>query len=109
MRRAFIAGLVAVLVTGAAFLALGAGDSAKGKKYKIVFDDAFGLTKGADFKVGGVAVGSISDLTVHKSDARALVTVEATKGGDGFAGLRDDATCTINPQSLIGEYFVDCQ
>ncbi len=109
MRRAFLAGLLVVLVAGGAVVLLGAGKGATGKKYKIVFDNAFGLTKGADFKVGGVAVGSISDLDVHDSDARALVTVEASKGGDGFAGLRDSATCTINPQSLIGEYFVDCQ
>ncbi len=109
MRRAFFVGLLSVVVLGGAFVALGAGDGAKGKTYKIIFDNAFGLTKGADFKVGGVAVGSISDLAVHKQDARALVTVKATKGGDGFAGLRQSATCTINPQSLIGEYFVDCQ
>ncbi len=107
MRRALIIGLASVLVVAGAIVALGAGDPA-GKRYKIVFDSAFGVTSGADFKVGGVPVGSITDLDVRRSDARALLTVEVSKA-EGFGGLRDSATCTINPQSLIGEYFVDCQ
>jgi virulence factor Mce-like protein len=109
MRRAFVIGLVSVLVAGGALVALGAGDGPTGKTYKIVFDSAFGLTSGADFKVGGVPVGSIKDLDVRRSDARALITVEVSKAQSGFGGLRNSATCTINPQSLIGEYFVDCQ
>jgi virulence factor Mce-like protein len=109
MRRAFVIGLIGVLLVGGTLVALGAGSDPAGKQYKIVFDSAFGLTPGADFKVAGVPVGSIKDLDVRRSDARALITVEVSKAGDGFGGLRDSATCTINPQSLIGEYFVDCQ
>ena len=107
MRRAFVIGLVTALAVAGVVVLAGAGSPA-GKKYTIVFDSAFGLTKGADFKVGGVPVGSISDLDVRRSDARALVTVEVTKD-QGFGGLRSSTACTINPQSLIGEYFVDCQ
>ncbi|MEA2171422.1 MAG: hypothetical protein QOF76_4722 [Solirubrobacteraceae bacterium] len=108
MRRVFIILGAAVFIIGGALAAGGASSGATGKQYKIVFDNAFGLVKGADFKVGGVAVGSIKDLGVT-DDARALVTVQANEGGKGFAGLRPSATCTVNPQSLIGEYFVDCQ
>ncbi len=109
MRRALIIAGLAVFVVGGLVAALGAGDGATGKQYKIVFDNAFGVVPGADFKVGGVAVGSIKDLDVERSDARAIVSVTVTKGGKGFGGLRKSASCTINPQSLIGEYFVDCQ
>jgi hypothetical protein len=35
------------------------------------------------------------------------VTAEVTE--PGLADLRRDARCEIRPQSLIGEYFVDCQ
>ncbi|MEJ7893037.1 MAG: MlaD family protein [Solirubrobacteraceae bacterium] len=108
MRRAFVIGLIAVAAIAGATFALGAG-SAKGKTYKVVLDSAFGLVKGADFKVGGVAVGSISDLDVDRKTARALVEVEVSSDSAGFGGLRDSATCTVAPQSLIGEYFVDCQ
>ena len=109
MKRALIALGIVVFVAGGALAAFGAGDSATGKEYKVVFDSAFGLVKGADFKVGGVPVGSIQDLDVDRKDARAIVTVGVSQGGKGFGGLRDSATCTVNPQSLIGEYFVDCQ
>ncbi len=109
MRRALIIAALAVFVVGGLVAALGAGDGATGKEYKIVFDNAFGVVPGADFKVGGVAVGSIKDLDVERSDARAIVSVTVSKGGKGFGGLRKSTSCTINPQSLIGEYFVDCQ
>ena len=108
MRRAFVVSLFSVCLAAGLIISLGAGDTSTGKEYKIVFDNAFGLVKGADFKVGGVPVGSIADLDVDRKDARALITVKVSKD-DGFAGLRSSASCTINPQSLIGEYFVDCQ
>jgi virulence factor Mce-like protein len=108
VRRAAIITAVAVFVIGGTIALLGAGGSAGGKTYKIVFDNAFGLVNGADFKVGGVPVGTIKDLDVSRKDARALVTVEVTKA-QGFGALRSDAHCTVAPQSLIGEYFVDCQ
>ena len=81
-----------LFVVGGAVAAVGAGDGAKGTTYKIVFDNAFGLVKGADFKVGGVAVGSIERPRRHRKDARAHGRGRrSTTGGDGFAGLRDDA------------------
>ena len=108
MRRAIVIALVTAAAGVGAFFAAGAGDPA-GTRYTMVFDSAFGLVEGADFKVGGVAVGQISGLDVRRSDARALVEVEVSEGGAGFAGLRKDASCIVSPQSLIGEYFVDCQ
>ena len=74
MKRAAIILAVGAFLVGGAFAALGAGDGSKGYTYKVVFDNAFGVVKGADFKVGGVAVGSVKDLGVTP-DARALVTV----------------------------------
>lgn len=104
--------LATVVVVGAAVaviavLVLG---GPKPKQYSIVFDNAFGLVNGASFKVGGVEVGAIKKLDVERKHARARVTVQLSKGKtDGFGGLRSDAKCSIDPQSLIGEYFVDCQ
>jgi virulence factor Mce-like protein len=100
---------VAIAVVGAA-LALGAtGDSdPKGTTYEIVFDNAFGLTEGGDFKIAGVRAGSTSAFeVVGKERPLALVQAEVTQ--PGFTDLREDARCEIRPQSLIGEYFVDCQ
>jgi virulence factor Mce-like protein len=103
--------LAVVLVAGAAALAIGAkGDDDGGSKtYELLFDNAFGLTEGGDFKVAGVRAGQTSGFKVVKVDGRPLAQVKAEVTEPGLADLRRDARCEIRPQSLIGEYFVDCQ
>jgi ABC-type transporter Mla subunit MlaD len=98
------------LVCGAA-LSLGAkrDDDSGGKKYELLFDNAFGLTEGGDFKVAGVRAGQTSKFKVKTVGDRPLAVVEAEVTEPGLADLRRDARCEIRPQSLIGEYFVDCQ
>ena len=106
--------LLAILVVGAAvagaFLATGASDDAKGRQYRIVFDNAFGLVEGGDFRVGGVSAGQTKKFdvkTVKGHTPKAVVIAEIKK--PGFDDFRQDASCSILPQSLIGEYYVDCQ
>ena len=105
--------VIAVLgVCAAAFVLAGAADKGSDgqKTYKILFDNAFGLTKGGDFRVGGVNAGQTTSFDVSKKKGespKAVVTAEITK--PGFGDFRKDASCEIRPQSLIGEYYVDCQ
>jgi ABC-type transporter Mla subunit MlaD len=110
MRR-IVAAAVVVGALVAAFALSGASDNgSKGHKYKIVFDNAFGLTQGGDFRVGGVRAGKTSKFDVEKKPGhapKAVVTAQITK--PGFDDFRSDATCTILIQNLIGEYYVDCQ
>ena len=110
MRRVLTT-LVTVGVCAAAILLAGASsEKSEGKTYKVVFDNAFGLVEGGDFQVGGVTAGKTSDLQVVKRKGeppRAVVTVEVAE--PGFGDFRKDASCDIKPQSLIGEYYVDCQ
>jgi virulence factor Mce-like protein len=104
--------LAVVAVLGAAVGALlltGASDDSSGKTYKIQFDNSFGLTEGGDFKVGGVKAGQTTKFDVDNSAARPVATVTAELNEPGFDDLRKDARCRIRPQSLIGEYYVDCQ
>ena len=111
MKRIAAILLLLALVCGAA-LTLGAKDeedSSGGKTYELLFDNAFGLTEGGDFKVAGVRAGQTSKFKVTKVDGRPLALVEAEVTEPGLADLREDARCEIRPQSLIGEYFVDCQ
>ncbi len=94
----------------AAFLLAGASTQKRGTTYRIEFDNAFGLAKGGDFRVGGVNAGMTTDFDVVKRPGeapKAVVEVEITE--PGFADFREDAGCEIRPQSLIGEYYVDCQ
>jgi ABC-type transporter Mla subunit MlaD len=97
--------LVAVAVAGGWLLFGRGGDEAP--VYTVELDNAFGLTEGAEFRAAGVTVGSIKRLRVDRRTARALVDVEVRR--DDFGDLRTDATCSIEPQSLIGEYFMDCE
>ncbi|MCW3039540.1 MAG: hypothetical protein JWM31_1445, partial [Solirubrobacterales bacterium] len=106
MRRILFIALVAAVSVGFIALGSGAGDSS-GDTYKVraIFNNAFSVIPGEDVKIAGVKVGKISDLDVTK-DQQAAVTLEITK--PGFADFRKDAECTIRPQSLIGEKFVEC-
>ncbi|MBA2505577.1 MAG: MCE family protein [Thermoleophilaceae bacterium] len=93
--------LAAVLFTGAKD-----GDRTL-KSYEVEFDNAFGLVKGADFKVGGVRAGELTGFELTKKQPfRVRVQVEMSE--PGFDSLREDASCAVRQQSLIGEYFVDC-
>jgi ABC-type transporter Mla subunit MlaD len=106
--------VTAAVLLGACFAAVvlsgAAEESKKNPKYQIVFDNAFGLVEGGDFRVGGVRAGKTSKFevkTVKGHAPKAVVTAEINQ--PGFGDIRSDARCTIRPQSLIGEYYVDCQ
>jgi virulence factor Mce-like protein len=98
--------LLCVAGLGAFVLTTGAGDGAEKPGYAFIFDNASGLVEGADFRVGGVTVGAIKTFEVAQ-DARAKVTVDVTD--TSFGRLRDDAFCKIAQQSLIGEYYIECE
>ncbi len=107
MRRALSALVVVAIAVGAMF-ATGAGSSTKsGTDYWVQLDNAFGLIEGADVKVGGVRAGKITEMDIDRSQMRALVGIDITR--KGFDDFHTDAFCETRPQSLIGEYFVDCQ
>jgi phospholipid/cholesterol/gamma-HCH transport system substrate-binding protein len=110
--------LSAVIVLGAgAFLVFATGATNKGSAagtYKIELDNGFGLVTGADFKVAGVQAGKIEKIDLPKgcvngdtTQCFAQVTVKVTQSG--FGSFRTDAFCQSRPQSLIGEYFIECQ
>jgi ABC-type transporter Mla subunit MlaD len=102
--------LVLGLVSGAALTVGAKQDEDTGSKtYNLLFDNAFGLTEGGDFKVAGVRAGKTKTFKVTKVGGRPVALVEAEVTEPGLADLRKDARCEIRPQSLIGEYFVDCQ
>jgi virulence factor Mce-like protein len=99
---------LAVAVAAAAALVLGGCGSGgpNDHKYWVELDNAFGLTAGGDLKVAGVRAGKVDGFKLAP-DNHALVQIEVNRAG--FGPFRTDATCQTRPQSLIGEYFVDCQ
>jgi ABC-type transporter Mla subunit MlaD len=110
MRR-FLSTLGLLAALGAAFVLTGTQEEGpKGVEYKVEFDNAFGLVEGGDLQVGGVRAGKTKTFEVEKPKGKrpvAVVTIEISE--PGFDDFREDASCAIKPQSLIGEYYVDCQ
>src|SRR5436190_18679457 len=106
MKRVLISAAVIAAAGAVVFFTLGASKQSAAGTYKIVLDDAFGLVPGADFKVAGVPAGTLKQINLDKKTLHAVVTVQVTQ--TGFGEFHQDATCQTRPQSLIGEYYVDC-
>ena len=86
----------------------GASSDAEGKKYWVEFDNAFGLVEGGDLKIGGVRAGTVNKFELTDTEPyKVLVEVEVAE--PGFDALRTDSECRVRNQSLIGEYYVDCE
>jgi phospholipid/cholesterol/gamma-HCH transport system substrate-binding protein len=86
-------------------LATAAGGSNGGYTVRAIFDDAGNLIAGENVKIDGVKVGTVSSVT-PTPQAKAAVVMDIEN--PGFKDFREDATCTIRPQALIGEKYVDC-
>src|SRR5512134_2264739 len=96
-----ILGLIATAAVSAVTVA-GAADS---RTYQAELFNAFGLVNGSELRVAGVPAGTITDLDITEQKT-ALVSFEV---GPEFPELKADASCSSEPQSLIAEYFLDCQ
>jgi phospholipid/cholesterol/gamma-HCH transport system substrate-binding protein len=120
MRR--IAAIIgAVLAVGLLIALPGATGAGSGGTYEVraIFDNGAFLVPDEEVRIAGANVGTVKSVDVTEDDE--IVTLEG--GGraepgkavavlniedEGFKDFREDASCTIRPQSLIGERFVDC-
>jgi phospholipid/cholesterol/gamma-HCH transport system substrate-binding protein len=117
MRR--IAATLALLAAAAlAFFGQAAGGSGGDYKVRAIFDNGNFLVPGEAVRVAGANVGSVSsvDVTmpgeqVHSDGkpepGKAVVVLAITDAG--FQDFRQDASCLIRPQSLLGEKYIDCE
>src|SRR5687768_15958747 len=106
MRRIFAMGIVSACALAALVIGTGASDpGGAGYEVRAIFDNVSGAVEGEDVKIAGARVGAIKELDVTE-DKKAIVVLEIEE--PGFAPFRADARCTIRPQSLIGEKFVEC-
>jgi virulence factor Mce-like protein len=99
---------VLVAAAALAIVVTGADSGGGGKTYEIEFDNAFGIVEGGDLKIGGVKAGTTDSFKLDRKPPYRVV-VTATVSEPGFDTLRKDAHCAVRQQSLIGEYFVDCE
>jgi phospholipid/cholesterol/gamma-HCH transport system substrate-binding protein len=108
LRRRVVICLVAFVAAAGVGAALGAGGDGDGNgKYLVraIFDNASFVIPGEDVKVSGVVVGSIDSLDVDAQN-RAVVVLKIED--PAFKPFRQDASCRVGLQSLIGEQFVEC-
>jgi len=108
-RRRRAAGLAGgaclTLLLGIVLLALSAGGNNGGYTVRAIFDDAANIIPGENVKIDGVKVGTVGAVT-PTPQAKAAVVLDIENAG--FQDFRADASCTIRPQALIGEKYVDC-
>jgi len=109
MRRILVSAVVVVAAVALVVVLLGgfSGGSGGGDpSYTVELGNAFGLVTGEQFKVAGVPAGSISSIKLDQHNLDALVTVNVTS--TEYGSFHQNATCDSSPQSLIGEYFINC-
>jgi len=121
-RRTIIAaGLVVAAVVAIVLLASGDGEEGDGYKVRAIFDSGGFMVKGEQVRVAGANVGTIESVDVTmpgetvafrdgepvEAPGKAVIVMEIAD--PGFQDFRQDATCQIRPQSLIGEKFIDCR
>jgi ABC-type transporter Mla subunit MlaD len=112
MRR--LAAIFVALAAGGALVAILASASAQGSSsstFEVVFDDARGLITGQLVKVAGAQAGSIQNVTVVKQGSGGNTSFKAKIQGSidsKFMPFRTNATCTIRPQGLIAENYLEC-
>jgi ABC-type transporter Mla subunit MlaD len=103
MRR--IALIFAFLATGGFAFAASVSADEETHTYRLEMFNAFGIVEDSEVKVAGVNTGTVESLEVSP-DKTAYVEVKLT---GPLAVLGVDTECMSEPQSLIAEYFIDCQ
>jgi len=105
-RRTLLLGLLVALLAGAgvAWTApLGGGEKDR-PAVVATFDDASYLVAGQDVRIAGAIAGKVQEVRLTR-DRKARVALDVA---GAYLPFRSDARCTIRPQSLIGERYIDC-
>ncbi len=120
IRRLLLAAAVVAAIVAVVLLVSGGGESG-GYRVRAIFDNGAFMVNGEQVRVAGANVGEIESVGVTMPDetvayregkpvekpGKAIIVMKITD--PGFHDWRQDASCLIRPQSLIGEKFVDCR
>jgi ABC-type transporter Mla subunit MlaD len=103
--RAGIAGSACLIALVTVVLLATSAGGGGGYTVRAIFDNAANIIPGENVKIDGVKVGTVSDVVPTPQEQAAVVM---NIDNPGFKDFRADASCTIRPQALLGEKFVDC-
>jgi ABC-type transporter Mla subunit MlaD len=96
----------------------GAGGDDGDYEVRAIFDNGGFLVPGEEVRIAGARVGTIASVDVTGAEERAHQDGSPEPGkavvvlridDAGFQDFREDASCLIRPQSLLGEKFVECE
>lgn len=120
MRRLVV--IACAIAGGVGLLLAGPASGGDGGPYEVrgIFDNASFLSPGEEVRVAGAKVGEVTDIDVTRpgetaslenggTDEPGKAVVVMRIDDPGFQDFRQDATCLIQPQSLLGEKFVGCK
>jgi ABC-type transporter Mla subunit MlaD len=102
-RAAALVAVAAVAGVGAAALLWSRPGPATGR-FDVIFDDARGLVAGQVVKIAGAQAGTIQNVVVT-SDFKARIEATVQRR---FLPFHQDATCTIRPEALVAENYLEC-
>lgn len=96
-----------ILLVAAAFLVFAVGNSGRsaaggGLVLRAKFDRIDGLNPGADVRIAGVKVGSVTAQSIDPVSFLAILTLNVDKG----LQLPDDTSAEITSESLLGGKYV---
>ncbi len=118
--KKLIAGVVVVAAIVVAVILIAGGGSSEGYVVRAVFDQGSFMVSGEQVRVAGANVGTIKSVSVSLpgeptaiedgkfKDVPGKAIIELEISDPGFQDFREDASCEIRPQSLIGEKYVNC-
>jgi ABC-type transporter Mla subunit MlaD len=101
--KRLVAVIAVLAIAGALAVTMRSGASTT---YRVaaIFDTARGVVPGQQVKVAGAVVGTVDEIDlVPGPKARIVMSVDRR-----FEPFHRDATCTILPEGLISENFVEC-
>jgi phospholipid/cholesterol/gamma-HCH transport system substrate-binding protein len=116
-----IAAVVVVAAIVVAIVLIAGGGSGEGYVVRAVFANGSFMVNGEQVRVAGANVGTIKSVGVSLPgepvaeengkfvDAPGKAVIELEISDPSFQDFRQDASCEIRPQSLIGEKYVNCR
>ena len=120
MRRVALTLLVVVAGVAAVLFATGARGDDDAYLVRAIFDNGSFIVEGEDVRVAGANIGVVEEVDVsmpgervsnvpgeEEQPGKAVVVMRITD--PAFQDFRQDASCILRPQSLIGERYINCR
>ncbi len=109
MRRVVFTVVAVVVVVAVAFAVHSSTGSGDSYQVAAIFDNADSIVGGSQVKIAGAVVGSVTAVQLRTGTASTGPTARIVMSiNSRFAPFHANATCTLLPEGLISENYVEC-